>query len=87
MNEVNRLASVPSVHGKVDIVFEDTSFADVGVAEKYKQADGTITLQRPNNVYLIIQVPFIATDIAQMTSDGQAFVLLSCKAKRSTDGL
>jgi len=73
INEVNRLATVRSIHGKVDIVFEDTSFADVGVAEKYKQADGTITLQRPGNVYLIIQVPFIATDIAQMTSDGEGF--------------
>jgi hypothetical protein len=57
----------------VDIQFEDTSFADVGIAEKYKQADGTITLQRPGKVYLVIQVPFIATDIAQMTSDGESF--------------
>ncbi len=73
INEVNRLAAVRSIHGKVDILFEDTSFADVGVAEKYRQADGTIILQRPGNVYLIIQVPFIATDIAQMTSDGERF--------------
>jgi hypothetical protein len=71
--EVNRLASVNSVHGKVDILFEDTSFAEQGVADKYRQADGTITVQRPGKVYLIIQVPFIATDIAQMTSDGQNF--------------
>ena len=73
INEVNRLAAVRSIHGKVDILFEDTSFADVGVAEKYRQADGTLTVQRPGNVYLIIQVPFIATDIAQMTSDGERF--------------
>lgn len=71
--EVNRLASVNSAHGKVDILFEDTSFAEQGVADKYRQADGTITVQRPGKVYLIIQVPFIATDIAQMTSDGQSF--------------
>ncbi len=71
--EVNRLADVKSIRGKVDIQFEDTSFADVGIAEKYRQADGTITLQRPGKVYLIIQVPFIATDIAQMTSDGESF--------------
>ncbi len=71
--EVNRLAAVKSIRGKVDIQFEDTSFADVGIAEKYRQADGTITLQRPGKVYLIIQVPFIATDIAQMTSDGESF--------------
>lgn len=71
--EVNRLAAVKSIRGKVDIEFEDTSFADVGIAEKYRQADGTITLQRPGKVYLIIQVPFIATDIAQMTSDGERF--------------
>jgi hypothetical protein len=71
--EVNRLAAVKSIRGKVDIQFEDTSFAEVGIAEKYRQADGTITLQRPGKVYLIIQVPFIATDIAQMTSDGESF--------------
>ena len=71
--EVNRLAAVKSIHGRIDIIFEDTSFADVGIAEKYKQADGQITLQRPGNIYLIIQVPFIAKDIAQMTSNGQSF--------------
>jgi hypothetical protein len=71
--EVNRLAAVRSIHGKIDIVFEDTSFAEVGLAEKYKQADGQITLQRPGQIYLIIQVPFIAKDIAQMTSNGESF--------------
>jgi hypothetical protein len=73
ISEVNRLAAVKSIHGKVDIVFEDTSFAAAGIAEKYKQADGQITVQRPGQIYLIIQVPFIAKDIAQMTSNGEAF--------------
>jgi hypothetical protein len=71
--EVNRLAAVKSIQGKVDLIFEDNSFAETGIAEKYKQADGTVTLQRPGEVYLVIQVPFIATDIAQMSSDGQHF--------------
>ena len=73
ISEVNRLAAVRSIHGKVDIIFEDTSFAEAGIAEKYKQADGQITVQRPGNIYLIIQVPFIAKDIAQMTSNGETF--------------
>jgi hypothetical protein len=73
INEINRLATVQSLHGKVDIVFEDTSFADSGVADKYKQADGQLTVQRPGNIYLIIQVPFISKDIAQMTSNGETF--------------
>ncbi len=73
ISEVNRLAAVRSIHGKVDIEFEDTSFADAGIADKYRQADGTVTLQRPGKIYLIIQVPFIAKDIAQMTSDGETF--------------
>jgi len=73
ISEVNRLASVRSVHGKVDILFEDTSFAEAGIAEKYRQADGTVTIQRPGQVYLVIKVPFIATDIAQMTSNGETF--------------
>ncbi len=71
--EVNRLAATRSLHGKVDIEFEDTSFAESGIAEKYRQADGTVTLQRPGKIYLVISVPFIARDIAQMTSDGEKF--------------
>ena len=73
INEVNRLATSKSIHGKVDIEFEDTSFAEVGIAEKYKQADGTVTIQRPGKIYLVIAVPFIAKDIAQMTSNGETF--------------
>jgi hypothetical protein len=71
--EVNRIAAVRSLHGKVDIQFEDTSFAASGIAEKYRTADGTITLQRPGKVYLVITVPLIAADVAQMTSDGEHF--------------
>lgn len=73
ISEVNRLAAVRSIHGKVDIIFEDTSFAETGIAEKYRQADGQLTVQRPGQIYLIIQVPFIAKDIAQMTSNGESF--------------
>jgi hypothetical protein len=73
ISEVNRLAAVHSIHGKVDITFEDTSFAEAGIAEKYRQADGQLTVQRPGEIYLIIQVPFIAKDIAQMTSNGESF--------------
>jgi len=73
IGEIKRLATVHSIHGKVDIVFEDTSFAEAGIAEKYKQADGQITVQKPGKIYLIIQVPFIAKDIAQMTSNGESF--------------
>ena len=71
IQQVNRLATVKSIHGKVDIVFEDTSFATVGVADRYKLVDGQITLQRPGKIYLIIQFGFV--DIAQMTSDGEHF--------------
>lgn len=73
ISEVNQLANLKSIHGGVDIIFEDTSFAEQGIADKYRQADGNITVQRPGKIYLIIKVPFIATDIAQMTSDGQSF--------------
>ena len=71
VSEVNRLAEVRSIHGKVDIVMEDTSFATVGIAEKYRQVEGTVTAQRPGKVYLVIQFSFV--DLAQMASDGQHF--------------
>src|SRR5919107_2589811 len=69
--EVNRLSTVKSIHGKVDIQFEDTSFASSGIADQYRLVDGTITLQRPGQIYLIIQFTFV--DIAQMASDGEHF--------------
>jgi hypothetical protein len=77
---VNSLAGVRSIHGKVDIQFEDTSFATSGIAEKYRAADGSITLQRPAKVYLIVQTPVIASDITQMTSDGEHFRIAILKS-------
>jgi hypothetical protein len=70
---VNNLAAARSIHGKVDIQFEDTSFATSGIAEKYQTADGSITLQRPAKVYLLVQAPLGIADVAQMTSDGEHF--------------
>ncbi len=73
ISAVNSLVGVRSIHGKVDIQFEDTSFATSGIAEKYRAADGSITLQRPAKVYLVVQGPLAIGDIAQMTSDGDHF--------------
>ena len=73
VQEVNRLSTVKSIHGKVDIQFEDTSFASSGIADQYRLVDGTITLQRPGQIYLVIQFTFV--DIAQMASDGQHFTV------------
>ncbi|HEY2963162.1 MAG TPA: hypothetical protein VGJ37_12140 [Pyrinomonadaceae bacterium] len=71
IQEINRLSMVKSIHGKVDIQFEDTSFASSGIADQYRLVDGTITLQRPGKIYLQIQFTFV--DIAQMASDGEHF--------------
>ena len=73
IQEVNRLSTVKSIHGKVDIQFEDTSFASSGIADQYRLVDGTITLQRPGQIYLVIQFTFV--DIAQMASDGEHFTV------------
>ncbi|MBA3442409.1 MAG: hypothetical protein H0T92_21340 [Pyrinomonadaceae bacterium] len=70
---INRTAALRSIRGKVDIQFLDTSFAECGVAEKYRTADGTVTLQRPGQIYLVIQTPFVNYSVAEMTSDGEGF--------------
>jgi hypothetical protein len=71
VQEINRLSTVKSIHGKVDIQFEDTSFATFGIADQYRLVDGDITLQRPGKIYLVIQFTFV--DLAQMASDGEHF--------------
>src|SRR5690348_17302539 len=77
VQEVNRWSNVKSIHGKVDIRFEDTSFASSGIADQYRLVDGTITLQRPGQIYLQIQFTFV--DIAQMASDGEHFTVAILK--------
>jgi hypothetical protein len=78
ISEVNRLAAVKSLHGKLDIQVQDTSFAAIGTAEKYRAADADVTVQRPGKIYLIIQ--FAHVDIAQMSSDGEQFRVALLKA-------
>jgi hypothetical protein len=57
----------------VDIQFLDNSFAKCGIAEKYRTAEGSVTLQRPSQIYISIQVPFVGTKVAEMASDGKRF--------------
>lgn len=70
--EINRVAAVRSLRGKVDIQFQDTSFSESGIADKYRTAEGSVIVQRPGQVYLEINGPF-GVEIARMTSDGQHF--------------
>lgn len=71
--EVNRFARLNSMRAKMDLKFEDNSFAELGIAEKYKTADGEVVVQRPANILLKVQVPIIKTDVAQMSSNGTNF--------------
>ena len=73
MNEVNRFARVNSMRAKMDLKFEDNSFAEFGSKEVYRSADGEVVVQRPGKILLKVQVPVIKTDVAQMTSDGETF--------------
>jgi len=73
MNEVNRFARVNSMRAKMDLRFEDNSFAEFGSKEVYRSADGEVVVQRPGKILLKVQVPVIKTDVAQMTSDGEMF--------------
>ncbi len=73
VNEVNRFARVGSMRAKMDLKFEDNSFAESGIAEKYKTAAGEIVVQRPSNILLKVQLPIVKSDVAQMTSNGTNF--------------
>lgn len=71
--EINRFAGVASMRAKMDLKFEDNSFAQFGSKEVYRSADGEVVVQRPASILLKVQVPVIKTDVAQMTSDGEKF--------------
>jgi hypothetical protein len=71
--EIDRFARVGSIEARMNLKFEDNSFAQFGNKEVYRAADGQIVVQRPANIYLKVQVPVIKSDVAQMTSDGERF--------------
>lgn len=73
MREVERFARVASLRAKMDVQFQDNSFAEFGMSEKYRTADAELVVQRPAMILLKVQAPFIRTDIVQMTSDGASF--------------
>jgi hypothetical protein len=73
IKEINRFARVNSMRAKMDLKFEDNSFAQFGSKEVYRSADGEVVVQRPASILLKVQVPVIKTDVAQMTSDGSKF--------------
>ena len=75
LKEVNRFAKVTSLHAKIDIKFEDNSFAVLGTKEVYRNAPGDLTVQRPGKIWLKVQIPLLNSDLAQMTSDGETFRL------------
>ncbi len=73
LDEVDRFARVESMRAKMDLRFEDNSFAEFGNKEVYRNADGEVVVQRPGMILLKVQVPVIKMDVAQMTSDGTTF--------------
>ena len=73
MEEVNRFARVDSMRAKMDLKFEDNSFAQFGSKEVYRSADGEVVVQRPGQIILNVKVPVLKTDVAQMTSNGETF--------------
>lgn len=72
-NQINHFAIVNSMYAKMYLKFEDNSYAEVGIAEKYKTADGVVVVQRPGNIQLRVQIPIIKTDLVQMSSNGEKF--------------
>lgn len=73
INIINNLSRLSSIDAKMNFSFEDNSYAEIGIAEKYKKADGEIIVQRPDNIFLRVQIPIIKSDIAQMASNGEKF--------------
>src|SRR5215207_2154480 len=71
--EINRLGAVKSLNGRVDIQFLDTSYAECGLAEKYRTADGRLVVQRPGQVYLTVLLPLVGSKVAEMSSTGERF--------------
>jgi hypothetical protein len=71
--EISRFARIYSMRAQMDLKFEDNSFAEFGIGEKYRRANGDVVVQRPGKILLKVEAPVIRRAIAQMTSEGEKF--------------
>ncbi len=69
LDVVNHFARVNSMRAKMDLKFEDNSYAEQGIAVDYITVTSEIVVQRPASILFKVQAPIVGTDVVQMTSD------------------
>lgn len=73
IGKINILTEVNSIKGNASLKLTDLRLSEEGKIEPYRPADALIILQRPEQIRLVIRVPIIRQNIADMTSDGNKF--------------
>ncbi|MBL8148293.1 MAG: hypothetical protein JNN15_00015 [Blastocatellia bacterium] len=73
LEKVNSLQSINTLTANASIRVTDLKLSEQGKIEPYHPADGLIVLQRPEQIRMLIRVPVIKQNIADMTSDGEQF--------------
>lgn len=73
IEKINSLTEVASIKGNASLKLTDLRLSEQGKIEPYRPADALIILQRPEQIRLLIRVPIIKQNIADMTSDGNKF--------------
>jgi outer membrane lipoprotein-sorting protein len=73
VEKVNALQNVSSLTASTSIRLTDLKLSTKGKIEPYRPADGKILLQRPQLIRMLIRIPIIKQNIADMTSDGERF--------------
>ena len=73
IEKINSLTEVNSIKGNASLKLTDLRLSEQGKIEPYRPADALVVLQRPEQIRLVIRVPIIKQNIADMTSDGDKF--------------
>src|SRR6185295_18857451 len=73
VEKVNSLQNISSLTASTSIRLTDLKLSEKGKIEPYRPADGKILLQRPQLIRMLIRIPIIKQNIADMTSDGDHF--------------
>lgn len=73
IEKINNLTEVNSIKGNASLKLTDLRLSEQGKIEPYRPADALVVLQRPEQIRLVVRVPIIRQNIADMTSDGNKF--------------
>jgi len=73
---ISQFQAFQTLTARLHVQVQSERDREEGLSRQYRTAEGRIVLARPGSIRLLIQVPVVKTNIAELASDGQRFEVI-----------